>query len=92
MVDVDSVRSSGSRPLLPDDPHPSGNDRYRIYGITARGRWQLADTTLDGIGITLRTLYEEGQTTGDGVRVGIFDRTERIWLVNPWKGRGLNHV
>lgn len=77
---------------MPDAPHPSGNDRYCIYAITRRNRWRLAETSLEGIGITLRTLHEEGQTTGDGVRVGVFDRTDRIWLVDPWKGRGFEHV
>ena len=75
-----------------DEPHPNGEDRYAVYAITARGRWRLAETSLDGIGITLRTLHDEGQTTGDGVRVGIFDRTTREWLVSPWKGRGFHHV
>lgn len=81
-------------PALADAPHPSGDDRYAIYTVDPRwtrakdvdhadGRKRLAETSLDGIGLTLRTLREDGDLTDD-TRVGIFDRETRGWLVNPW--------
>lgn len=72
-----------------DAPHPSGNDRYRIYAVSlsvqlgTERRRRLAETSLDGIGLTLRTLREDGDLTDD-TRIGILDRETREWLVNPW--------
>lgn len=70
---------------LVDEPHPSGDDRYGIYAVEPATRWQrrVAETSLDGIGSTLAQLRAEGQLTADS-RVGILDRLERSWLVNPY--------
>lgn len=82
-----------SRELVHDEPHPSGDDRYAIYSVANLGsgapakasdrRVRIAETSEEGLGITLRTLYDEGQITNE-TRVGILDRLERRWIVNPW--------
>lgn len=75
--------------LVGAQPHPSGDDRYRIYSVSRRSvgmgdvLHDLADTSQDGIGLTLVTLRDEEQITND-TRVGILDRETRQWLVNPW--------
>jgi hypothetical protein len=66
-----------------DEPRPDESDRYAIYVATARNRRRLAETSLNGIGLCLRTLRDEGQITNDS-RVGILDRLDHLWLVNPW--------
>ena len=60
-------------------------DRYAIYvvAVGANVRLRLAETSLDGIGVCLRTLRDEDQFN-DHSRMGIFDRHTREWLVNPW--------
>lgn len=77
-----------------DAPHPSGDDRYAIYavyvdqvGIAIREQRRIAETSLEGIGITLRTLVEEKEIDSDTL-VGVFDRGTRKWLINPYaRGR-----
>lgn len=67
-----------------DQPHPSGEDRFAIYGVNIDGkRKRIAETSEDGIGLCLRTLREEGEITND-TRVGVLDRQTRQWIVNPW--------
>lgn len=70
-----------------EDAPESDDERYAIYrwtpGDGAREHHRLAETSLEGIGLTLRTLRDEGEITGD-TRVGIFDRQERTWIINPW--------
>lgn len=80
------------------DPHSSHRtedydgeeSRYAIYSVdvsnTPRShldRKRIAETSLDGIGLCLSTLRAEGDLSADS-RVGIFDRLDRTWLVNPW--------
>ena len=67
--------------------------RYAIYVVSPHpiyaasrdepNRRRIAETSLDGIGLTLFTLRAEKEI-GDDSRVGIFDRFSRVWLVNPW--------
>jgi hypothetical protein len=64
--------------------------RYAIYSLRRDApayppeeRSRLAETSLDGIGVTIRTLREDGDVSDD-TRVGVFDRLTRDWLVNPW--------
>jgi hypothetical protein len=72
------------------EPLHDGSDRYRIYVMVPDPdtvlfklkQQQIADTDLQGIGPTLSTLREEGQITNED-RVGIRDRVERKWFVNP---------
>lgn len=71
----------------PDAPHESGNDRYSIYVLRAGERRRLADTSRDGIGITLVTLAEEGEITQLD-SLGILDRETRKWIANPWAKGG----
>jgi hypothetical protein len=66
------------------------DSRYAIYAVsTAKARIggpprrRIAETSLDGIGLCLSTLRAENEITDDS-RVGIFDRLDRIWVVNPW--------
>ncbi len=73
---------------LDDDVRPDESDRYRIYTRDIDGKKiQLADTSLQGIGLCIKTLHDEGQLSKDDP-VGIRDRVEHTWLVNPWaRGR-----
>lgn len=87
----------GALPDVPEEPEPAEHDdapqgeddRYAIYVVflTSRvhgiDRARLAETSRDGIGTTLCTLREEEQISNDS-RVGILDRQERTWIVNPW--------
>jgi hypothetical protein len=78
-----------------DRPRGDGSDRYAIYSVVPQwdrtdevgehvaGRKRLAETSLQGIGSCLVTLRNEGQLTNDS-RVGILDRLDRTWIVNPW--------
>jgi hypothetical protein len=58
--------------------------RYAIYSVRPMpagdrptvARKRLAETSLDGIGVCLRTLREDGDLT-DNSRVGILDRLTR---------------
>lgn len=78
--------------ITEEAPLHDGSDRYRIYILVRKPdprdqqhrtqRW-LADTSLDGIGGCLSTLRAEEQITNDD-KVGIRDRIERTWLVNPY--------
>lgn len=72
-----------------DLPHPSGLDRFAIYRVERRSLFsqrprhaRLAETSLDGVGLTLTTLHGEGEF--DGWRIGILDRQTRHWIVNPF--------
>ena len=77
------------RPADTVEPEPlhDGSDRYRIYVLVREGNRkthrQLGDTSLDGIGGALALWREEGTITADD-RIGIRDRTRRMWIVNPY--------
>ena len=43
----------------------------------------MSTPTLDGIGQMLALLRDEGEITDD-TRVGILDRVDGRWIVNPW--------
>jgi hypothetical protein len=75
-----------------DAAHPSGQDRYAVYVVRGGERRRLAETSLEGIGVTLRTLRDEGEFDEDAASVGIFDRQARSWLLDPFKGRGWPHL
>lgn len=63
-------------------------DRIAVYRADSQqqaSRRVLAETSLSGLGICLLTLQEEGEFP-PGTRVGVFDRKNRAWLVNPWAG------
>lgn len=73
-----------------EEDYEGEESRYAIYAvdIAAAGRIlpdrkRIAETSLEGIGLCLQTLREEDEITDDS-RVGIFDRLDRRWLVNPW--------
>jgi hypothetical protein len=76
-----------------DIPRTDGSDRLAVYvvapGNQARdeivSRRRIAETSVDGLGLTLITLFEEHEF--DGVRVGVFDRSRREWIISPWSGR-----
>lgn len=69
---------------MSDTPHPSGDDRYAIYSVCEpRMRRRIAETSLAHIGSTITTLREEGQLS-TASRVGVLDRLDRTWLINPW--------
>lgn len=71
----------------PDAPHPSGLDRFAVYTLRAGERVRLAETSRDGIGLTITTLVSEGEFRGlrdEQTPLGIFDRQERAWVINPW--------
>ena len=70
-------------PPRDDTPHPSGDDRYAIYVVTNNVHHRLAETSLEGIGLTVETLREDGDIE-PGTRVGVFDREKREWLISPW--------
>lgn len=85
-------RAAGLDPLPPtaapreaptDDGGVRDDERYRIYALRDGERRTLADTGQDGIGIALVTLRGEGEFD-EHDRIGIRDRQERRWIVNPW--------
>lgn len=72
-----------------DDPRPDGLDRLAVYALSRTGfRRRIAETSLEGLGLTLLTLEEEGEFHAGlnevALRVGIFDRLTRRWLISPW--------
>lgn len=68
---------------LDDTPHESGEDRFAIYVARDGRQRRLAETSQDGIGLTLITLRDEDQFT-DLDSIGVYDRALRRWVVNPW--------
>ncbi len=68
------------------------NERYQLYVVdTHNKRHQLATTdSMEAIGTAIRTLGEEGEF--DGKRLGILDRFEHRWIVNPWAQGAPIHV
>ena len=73
---------------LDDMVREDESDRYGIYTLDREGnRQNIADCSARMIGPTLLTLHEEGQINGDD-RLGIRDRLQRTWIVNPYaRGR-----
>lgn len=72
-----------------DAPRPDGEDRLAVYIIGTDGeRRRLAETSIEGLGITLLTLHGEGEFHhGErGLKVGVFDRETRLWVISPWAG------
>jgi len=72
-----------------DEPRPDGEDRLAVYIIGTYGeRRRIAETSVEGLGITLLTLHAEGEFhKGErALRVGVFDRETRLWVVSPWAG------
>lgn len=68
------------------------SDRYAIYiswPIVNSGgevnRKRLCETSLDGIGLALKTMIDEGEINQERDRVGILDRVTRLWLINPFR-------
>jgi len=58
-----------------------------VDGRPGRPHVVIATTSEEGLGLTLRTLREEGQL--DDVVIGILDRWglgRDRWLVDPWDG------
>ncbi len=60
------------------------NERYQLYTVDAAGERRLLATAADmeAIGTAIRCMGEEGEL--DGASVGILDRYEHSWIVNPW--------
>jgi hypothetical protein len=70
--------------VVVDDQTVNVGDQYAIYTRNIDGvRRELARTSLDGIGLCLKTLADESQITRDDP-IGILDRLDRRWIVNPW--------
>lgn len=58
-------------------------ERWQLYTVRAGERRLLATAdSMEAIGTAIRTLGLEGEL--DGARVGILDRAEHHWLVNPF--------
>jgi hypothetical protein len=83
--------------VLPElDERDREEQRYVLYEIrqnaSVDGLWDgpfeiAATPTLEGIGRMIDLLREEEQITNDS-RVGLLDRVERKWLINPYaRGR-----
>jgi hypothetical protein len=73
-----------AEPLIVAAEDVRPDNRYAIYTRNIDGeRRELASTSLTGIGLTLKTLHEEEQITQDDP-IGILDRLDRVWIVNPW--------
>jgi len=80
--------------VMPElDERDRHEQRYAAYAIDAaasqEARWSwarrelMSTPTLDGIGQMLALLRDEGEITDD-TRVGILDRVDGRWIVNPW--------
>lgn len=77
---------------MSDAPHPSGDDRLAVYAVACKQveggmknvPRRVAETSATGLGSCLLTLHGEGEF--DGVRVGVFDRETRVWVISPWAG------
>jgi hypothetical protein len=89
--DVDEPKRQ--RPLTPEQqadlPRPDDADRYAIYRLRNGERERLVETSLQGVGMTLHALRfpenaDEEPLLVEDDRVGIFDRRERRWTLNPW--------
>lgn len=84
----------GSEPI---EDYEGEESRYAIYSVrlpyvyeaafSTSTRRRVCETSLDGIGGALRLMREEGEIGHDS-RIGIFDRRDREWLVNPWAKGG----
>jgi hypothetical protein len=77
-------------PLPELDERDRHEGRYAIYavnpnaGVDEENLRELACCpTLTGIGSMLAMLREDGGIS-DETRVGILDRVDRTWLLNPW--------
>ena len=47
------------------------------------GQRRIAECSFEALGLCLSTLRGEGQL--DGLRVGVFDRQARVWLISPYQ-------
>ena len=77
------MTSSAQKIVVIPDSEITEDTRLGIY-VKARGGRQhrIAECSFTSLGLCLSTLYAEEQIN-PGQRVGIFDRLERHWLVNP---------
>jgi hypothetical protein len=58
--------------------------RFAWYVVTRLGvRRRLCETSWEGLGPALRTMYEDGEIER-GDAIGLFDRKEKTWPINPW--------
>jgi hypothetical protein len=74
-----------------DSPRRDESDRYRIYAVSINSELhRIADCAGEAVTFTLETLIAEEQIL-PSERVGILDRLERVWLVNPFT-RTSSHV
>ena len=72
-----------------DLPRPDDADRYAIYRVRGKRRDRLVETNLQGIGVAIHALRfpenpDELPLLKEDDRLGIFDRRERRWTLNPW--------
>lgn len=67
-----------------DTPRRDGSDRYRIYAVRDGVQRRLCETSLDGIGLAITTMVDDGEADWQHERLGILDREERAWTVNPY--------
>ena len=72
-----------------DAPREDDSDRYAIYVVRTRTKpgerehHRLATGSLNDVGPSIVWLRASGELHQDD-RVGIFDRRERKWVLNPW--------
>lgn len=72
-------------PVVSESVRPDEADRYAIIVLEqgGRSRRRVAETSRDGIGVTLTTLRDEGELDGND-SIGVLDRFNRTWLINPY--------
>lgn len=83
--------ATAEAPVVYEDATVYETDRYAIYRVSRSGsqREEIATTSKEGIGTALVQLRfpteagEEPSITNDD-RVGIRDRLEHKWVVNPY--------
>lgn len=83
MTTVDRMRTLEREVRAADVPLRDGDDRYAIAVLRGGQHRRIAETSLEGIGITIVTLRSENEIHEDD-SLGIYDRETRTWIVNPW--------
>lgn len=73
--------------VMPElDERDREEQRYAAYEVKHLDRSpheMMSTPTLEGVGRMLALLRNEGEITDD-TRVGILDRVDRKWIVNPF--------
>lgn len=68
------------------EKHDPELTRFRVYTLRGSDLRLVAETGESGVGMTLRTLYEDGEF--ESASIGLLDRldpsAEGSWIVNPY--------